>query len=298
VTKSEFYHLLHNYTSLTAEEAESLILLNKQYPYSQVLYSLAARAAHDLSFDQKDSLLQLSAIYTADRGVLKSIMSAPSRAREVVTLAETDTLPNHQESKIVLVIETQKPETDALPPDLASVSANVDIPLEDVLNDISRMHESMHRYEEVVYQLEHGIATDIKPEVNVKPTTKSEKPTGTDKLIPTEQGTEGIIDEIKATKKKIKPEGTHQKEQQEIIDQFIKTQPTITRPKPEHLSEQAPDLMASLTEFNDSIVSETLVEILLKQGKKEKAIEVLKKLIWKYPQKKAYFAAQIEDLKK
>jgi predicted Zn-dependent protease len=51
-------------------------------------------------------------------------------------------------------------------------------------------------------------------------------------------------------------------------------------------------------EFGDHIVSETLVEILIKQGKKDKAIEVLKKLIWKYPQKKAYFASQIEELKK
>jgi hypothetical protein len=51
-------------------------------------------------------------------------------------------------------------------------------------------------------------------------------------------------------------------------------------------------------EFGDNIISETLVEILVKQGKKERAIEVLKKLIWKYPQKKAYFASQIEDLRK
>jgi len=45
-------------------------------------------------------------------------------------------------------------------------------------------------------------------------------------------------------------------------------------------------------------VSETLVDILIQQGKKDKAIEVLKKLIWKFPQKKTYFAAQIEELKK
>ncbi|HNG42094.1 MAG TPA: tetratricopeptide repeat protein, partial [Cyclobacteriaceae bacterium] len=51
-------------------------------------------------------------------------------------------------------------------------------------------------------------------------------------------------------------------------------------------------------EFADNVISETLVEILIRQGKKEKAIEVLKKLIWKFPQKKTYFAAQIEDLKK
>jgi TolA-binding protein len=41
-----------------------------------------------------------------------------------------------------------------------------------------------------------------------------------------------------------------------------------------------------------------LAQILTRQGKKDKAIEVYKKLIWKFPQKKAYFAAQIEDLKK
>jgi hypothetical protein len=41
-----------------------------------------------------------------------------------------------------------------------------------------------------------------------------------------------------------------------------------------------------------------LVELLLKQGKKEKAVEMLKKLIWKFPQKKAYFAARIQELKK
>ena len=58
------------------------------------------------------------------------------------------------------------------------------------------------------------------------------------------------------------------------------------------------DLTEKSTHFADNVISETLVEILIKQGKKTKAIEVLKKLIWKFPQKKAYFAAQIEELKK
>ena len=70
-------------------------------------------------------------------------------------------------------------------------------------------------------------------------------------------------------------------------------------PKTKPTSTQEGDLSTIKTgEFGDNIVSETLVELLLKQGKKDKAIEVLKKLIWKFPQKKAYFAAQIEELKK
>jgi len=109
---------------------------------------------------------------------------------------------------------------------------------------------------------------------------------------------DSLIEEIKSTKKKIKPEGVKQKEQIEIIDQFIKTQPTISRPKPSASEVKDSDLSEPSAQFGENIVSETLVEILLKQGKKEKAIEALKKLIWKFPQKKAYFAAQIEELRK
>ena len=83
-----------------------------------------------------------------------------------------------------------------------------------------------------------------------------------------------------------------------IIENFIKTQPSITKNKLAAPPPPTTDLAENSLLYGDNIVSETLVEILLKQGKKEKAIEVLKKLIWKFPQKKAYFAAQIEELKK
>ena len=98
--------------------------------------------------------------------------------------------------------------------------------------------------------------------------------------------------------KRTEPENEKQKEQLEIIEQFIKTQPSISSPKDKLVVTPAGDLASIKTgEFNDNVVSETLVEILIKQGKKDKAMEVLKKLIWKFPQKKAYFAAQIEELK-
>jgi hypothetical protein len=107
-----------------------------------------------------------------------------------------------------------------------------------------------------------------------------------------------LIAEIQNSKVEIVPESERQKQQIEIINQFIRVQPSISNPR-----DRAPSAIGDLTpiksgEFGDNIVSETLVEILIKQGKKDKAIEVLKKLIWKYPQKKAYFASQIEDLKK
>ncbi len=105
-----------------------------------------------------------------------------------------------------------------------------------------------------------------------------------------------LLREIKEKKKKIRPAGKKRKAQRELIDRFIKEQPTI--PKPTYTNTPGVDLSEASTAFSNQIISETLVEILIKQGKREKAIEVLKKLIWKIPQKKATFAAQIEELKR
>jgi len=104
-----------------------------------------------------------------------------------------------------------------------------------------------------------------------------------------------LLEEIKSTKKKISPENPRQKEQIKIIDLFIKKQPSIAK---NIGAADSSDLAEKNLSLTDNIVSETLVEILLRQGKKDKAIEVLKKLIWKFPQKKAIFAAQIDELKK
>jgi hypothetical protein len=107
-----------------------------------------------------------------------------------------------------------------------------------------------------------------------------------------------LLEELQTTKEAIEPENERLKQQIQIIDQFIKTQPTIVGAKERNPVPPTDLNSVKSGEFGENIVSETLVEILIKQGKKDRAIEVLKKLIWKYPQKKAYFASQIEDLKK
>jgi len=50
--------------------------------------------------------------------------------------------------------------------------------------------------------------------------------------------------------------------------------------------------------MREDVLTESLAKIFLGQGKTDKAIEIYKKLIWKFPQKKAYFASQIEQIKR
>lgn len=257
----EYFHsLLTNYTALTEAEASELTKLLQEFPYSQVIHNLSARAARDCGLPGQEKLLQLSAIYSTDRSTLKTVMTTPKRKR-----AE----PKRVAGENVIEKGTEESGNQLR---------------EQVLHDLESLKESKRLFEMTIARLEKERAQPL--------TEKQESPP-----VPQPKEADTLIEEIKSTKKKIKPEGTKQKEQIEIIDQFIKTQPSIPRPKPATVA-QNNDLSEPSAQFGENIVSETLVEILLKQGKKEKAIEALKKLIWKFPQKKAYFAAQIEELRK
>ena len=255
----QFDTLLINPMALTEVEALELVHLSTQFPYSQVIHSLAARAAQDSNLELKEKLLHRSAVYCTDRSAFKALMTAPKQKR-IEPAPQVAEMPIAPDENLTTDLHQQ------------------------VLNDIASMHESKRLFELTIERLEKEKAIPLIKKESTEESPKKEN--------------DVLIEEIKSTKRKIKPEGAKQKEQIEIIDQFIKTQPSIPRPKGAAPVTQGNDLSEPSGQFGENIVSETLVEILLKQGKKEKAIEALKKLIWKFPQKKAYFAAQIEELRK
>lgn len=265
--KKQLTDFLNRYTDSSVAEATEVIALCNQYPYSQVLRTLAARVSQDHNLPNQQVMLQSAAVYSTDRSVLKKLMSVAG-----IPAVEKEKTPVSDTSSNTITAEE----------DLTDYA-------EAVLKDLKRLHELKHNFQEMVTAFENGIP--------VVPEKKVRKSVGRPKKV-AEVKADPLIEEIKTTKKKIAPENEKTKEQIEIIDQFIKAQPSITaRPRSEMAS--AGDLTEVKSgEFADNVISETLVEILIRQGKKEKAIEVLKKLIWKFPQKKTYFAAQIEDLKK
>ena len=84
----------------------------------------------------------------------------------------------------------------------------------------------------------------------------------------------------------------------ELIETFIRNEPRIA-PIRGKLGE--PVVQEDLSKRNvqpaPALVNESFAKILLKQGKTDKAIEIYEKLILKNPEKKAYFAAKIDELR-
>ncbi len=278
--KDQFLSLIKNYTSLDSEDLRELISTQKSYPYSQAIHNLASRAAANTNSILKEELLHLSAIYTTDRAVLKSIMTAP-KSEPLKIEASLSAKANHNNEVVEL-------DTSSIIVSKSDSTAG-EFLLDNIFRDLEDLKKSKLRYEEnmAVLEKETQVIESLlwnDPELAL--------------AIDTSVLHEHTLAEELKNKKEIDLADPKQKEQIEIIENYIKIQPGLPRAKAESINSAPDDLSDKNQHFADNVISETLVEILLKQGKKVKAIEVLKKLIWKFPQKKAYFAAQIEDLKK
>lgn len=84
----------------------------------------------------------------------------------------------------------------------------------------------------------------------------------------------------------------------DIISQFLRNKPRLKTPvpTPPSANEQA-DLSVKSTRAEPDLASESLALIMVRQGKKDRAIEIYERLMVRQPEKMAYFADQIQKLK-
>ncbi|GGG30084.1 hypothetical protein [Pontibacter amylolyticus] len=97
--------------------------------------------------------------------------------------------------------------------------------------------------------------------------------------------------------KAIQPTAHVLSKQLDIIDQFLKLNPRLKtmaslklKPEPQE------DLSLKSSKIKKGMATESLANIFIKQGKPKKAAKIYEQLILKYPEKKSYFAEQIEKL--
>jgi len=153
--KERFLDLTRNYTSLTESETRDLDALQKEFPYSQVIHNLASRGAQDHKLESSKTLLNISAVYSTDRSVLKDIITAPRKERDADN---------------VDVAETKEVGIDIVPinHDLHGDALN-----EEIMHDLERLKELKHNFEVTVEEFEHSKQN---PAVARTPTVKKKRP--------------------------------------------------------------------------------------------------------------------------
>ena len=272
--------------------------LVKKYPYSQsgrILLTMALlKEKHDGYIDE----LRTTAIYAADRKILKQHIDKLSRKEEQVVLHD-----EHAEKETEVVeTDTIKEETQTF----AEETPEVELKEANAESEVIKPEEKIETKdaEQVVEHVkipaqDHEIETILIEEEKQEDTLSQLKKIVADRLKQLELEKEGRKT-TEVEKKEHPPKTKNVQSVSELIDDFIKNEPSISRHKATFFNPAEAAKESVVDEEN--IVSETLAKIYFDQRRFQKAIAVYKKLSLKYPEKSSYFAAliekAIEELKK
>lgn len=294
MNKEKFNSLIEQPTSLSNDIINELTYLNNEFPYCQsahILLTLSHYVNNNIKFESK---LKTTAIHVGSRKILKQHIDRLNESASKVYfydegIKENSEKKSTQEPKAGNIKPEIKQEKKKEEPKVEKKEVIEDTPAPDVSSDNKKSEK---------------ITEDKKVEVKIKPLEKTPDDIQKSKSIAElKKIVEKRIREIER-EKKLKSEGKTKDEipdkktlkKDDLIDKFIKDQPSISRPKTSFYN--AKHLAASSIVDQENIVSETLANIYMDQGHFEKAKNIYQKLSLKYPEKSSYFAALIEKAEK
>ncbi|MCD6092284.1 MAG: hypothetical protein J7J72_12390 [Bacteroidales bacterium] len=279
--------------SLNEDSLQEIQKLVQLFPYSQnlqLLYLFNLSNIQDIRFGEQ---LQKTATYAADRKLLKKQIE--ELKNPVLTTPKESEFPANpiKEKVIELKAEAVPSETDSLiqkeePKEQISSKKEEDIPL---------VPSSSSLFKKLKYD-QNSAAGPLEDLINERDKIRSKA-----ELL---QLVKDRLAKIEADKAEKSMESSSDKSTEEeieapfqskldLIDKFIRIEPSISRPVKTAFFD--PDVAAQESLFDDgAFVTETLAKIYFDQGNYQKAKEIYQILSLNNPKKSSYFAALIQEL--
>ncbi|WP_017731679.1 tetratricopeptide repeat protein [Nafulsella turpanensis] len=291
MNKSHFIEFVENPAKLKARDADILAELARNYPYSSLVHILQAKALQQT--DKARTSLATAALYIPDRSVLKMVMENTLVQPKNEAALTTPPYPEegeHKPVKVPVAIITK--ESTAEKP-VAESSVVPEIP--ERAGVLEELQENLRKLREQREKFTHQ--DEVSGEASIQETGSAADDTHIRKKV--HQPLPERLQEIIENREEQEIDDPKRKEQINLIDSFIQNSSAIAR-KYRSMDDQKQaqdDLTSHYSLTPHDLATENLAQIMVRQGKTEKAIDIYEKLILKYPQKKAYFASCIEKLK-
>lgn len=321
--------LIVNPNLVQKEEIEGLEKAVQKYQYSSALRFLILKAKTKFHSADLEKELETSANFVADREYLYQFLHEETtqktevkEKKEVVEEIKIETTP------IEVVVEEEVVEVEKVVPIEAKVEKETieikEEPVSKVVEEVVEKEEIEVKWDSVEEVLEEPVLVKeespiekaekiiIEEEV-IKPIKKAVA-IDVDKLsfvewLKLQKEGGGYIEEAPLVKESVPAERVGKEVKavlaksskltktdiNDLLDKFIEAEPSISKPDREFYN-PAKTAKQSLEE-QESLVTETLAKIHLLQKNYSKAIETYRRLILVYPEKKTYFATQIEKIR-
>jgi hypothetical protein len=298
--QSELIKLISAPQDASPEDLAKLQGLKKQFPFFQsahLLLTLVSKKHNSSLFQQT---LKNTAITVPDRSRLYYLLST---ALEEIDKPVTEELKTKDPATIQPVNETVIKTEEAIPNTTEIEHLKV--------IELAAEKEEKTSEEELNQQVEREVEKQIvnafvekeilrTPDLH-KVVEKKESGSFTDwlKILKNEALVENAEEEKeRKPNRTFKPVGDKKSEQQSIIDKVIEMNPGNIRLNPSQKFFASDNKAKESLLESEDLVTETLAKIYALQGNTSKAIRAYEILSLKFPQKSAYFATLIENLKK
>ncbi len=282
--KSELIRLFRNTGSLNEETLPELLQLKEQFPYFQAVRLLALKNKFVLGHSDDQHELESVSAYVSDRSVLYDLLY-PSEVEEII---EEEQEVTHEESGLPLddAHDALLQESDI---DSKEEAEKVN-PAPTLRDNISNLLSLQLEELELMDPNEAELVPEIGIDINKSYGNNLGTPDETDLLT-----IESEPEDIESGPKETGINRVTCPNKKELIEKFIECNPKI-----EPLKDNCPvvDISEDSIKEHDGIFTDTLAKIYVKQGYYSKAIFVYEKLILKFPEKRLYFADQIDTIKK
>lgn len=302
--------LIKKANQLEREDFSELMKIHEAFPFFQIPKVLLAKYEFGKTEGNTHELLHWAAVTSPDRLWLKKM---------VETEAPFDHISKAMEEKYQAALEAKnKPVPENFIDDLEEEQL---IPKEhkpssakDLTATLKKLGEDLAQSKlKALEKLESAGKKPEKPITVVPVEPVAVEPVKDTKAEPLPEASAPIPEEPKATKPKRKHRGDEliesikKKEKKEILDEKKKKQIDIIRAfskkeiklatlKELEGQQKQDDLSEKSTKLNSGLITESYAKILVKQGKIQKAKEIYKKLMVKFPEKNTYFADLIKEL--
>lgn len=272
MTKQEIISYVSNPALVLENETEKLLHLKQEFPYCHSFHLLHLKGLKNTNNIEFDKYLSTTSLNAPNREVLYHLIIKSSLRDKIETVEQEISESIKEDSATTLEPSSNSEIENTIEEEKQTQQLVVDEVEHLILEEIATQHYVL---EEDVKEAESERETEILKE---EPTTS--EMSFTDWLNP----------QSKSQK---------QASSMDLIEKFIQENPSISKAKPDTYT--APSLAKMSVVDNDDLVTETLARVYMKQGHYDKAIKTYQKLSLKIPEKKAFFASQIEvieELKK